>query len=418
MRNFLAIVLALFLGFIGSFFLSYVPRGLTAKEDAGIERVADMTFLELNDSKAVKAEGIRMEIMVPDLATLSIPKNKPGSTAPVKLSVRITNNTSTPLPFSIYGSLIPELVGSDGQALQRREPIDTQFETRKYDCSLVMSGKEIVVSLDARLSWRDNLLQLEVPTSPDYWQIPLRPDNSWSFNALQPGPYQLRFTYDSPSGEVLCLDPETGQERRVEGISTGRLATPFVNIRLVQPVEPDGNAVEVDGIRFETVVPERVLTVPKKRRSAETSVQIGIRITNNTPTPIRFSFYGTFIPDLVKPDGEVLRGGYNRNLVIEPKESDLLLAMPGDSVTFFPDITLSYSKRDQFLLVVSSGNGGFCPFGNLKPGTYNIRFSYQKLGSPMERTARGWEPIESRLLEKVWSGRVDTPFLEFRIVQP
>ncbi|WP_141699874.1 hypothetical protein [Nostoc sp. KVJ20] len=69
------------------------------------------------------------------------------------------------------------------------------------------------------------------------------------------------------------------------------------------------NVVEVDGIQFETLVPERMLCLPKKNLiqkllsnlefllpippgyfSPKYSVQIGIRITNNTLTPLRGCF--------------------------------------------------------------------------------------------------------------------------------
>jgi len=70
----------------------------------------------------------------------------------------------------------------------------------------------------------------------------------------------------------------------------------------------ENNFIEVDGIRFETVVPKRVLTLPKKNLIQKLSdlgkhllkpplhpspgypVEIGIRITNNSDRPLYFSF--------------------------------------------------------------------------------------------------------------------------------
>ncbi|MEG4576116.1 hypothetical protein QUA56_26120 [Microcoleus sp. N3A4] len=48
------------------------------------------------------------------------------------------------------------------------------------------------------------------------------------------------------------------------------------------------NAVEVDGIRFETIVPNRVLSVPVKKSNSDgyTSVELGMKITNGTPIPL------------------------------------------------------------------------------------------------------------------------------------
>lgn len=416
MRYFLRFLLALAISAL--LVVTYGSIQAVGNEHLKHERVANMTSQASNHSNQVKQDGLQLEITGPQIMALSIPENKPGATASLSFTISVTNNTQAPIPFRMYGTLIPEIFGSDGQALYRREPINRQVEMGEYDCVLVGVGDQIVISLDAQLYWKNNLLQLIVPTSPNYWQIPINLDNSWFFDALDPGSYQLRFTYDSPTGNILCLDPQTGQEKRIEVIETSQLATPLANFRLLQPVGFNKNAVEVDGIFFETFIPEPLLTVPNKKRNAENSVQIGMRITNNTPTPFYFSFYGTFTPDILMLDGQVVRGGYNRNWLKEIEESDFLLVTPGKSVTFFPDITLSWSKRDQFSLVVSSGNGGYCPFGELKPGTYQIRFSYQKLGYTLQKTTLARESIESRLIEKVWSGRVDTPFVKFRLAQP
>ncbi|MGB8691290.1 MAG: hypothetical protein WCD53_28755 [Microcoleus sp.] len=377
-----------------------------------------MTSQGSNNSNKVKQDGLLLEIREPQIIALAIPENKPNATAPVKLAVVVTNNTQTSIPFRISGALIPEIVGSDGQALHRKEPKNRQFGVGKYDCVLLGVGEQIGISLDARLSWQNNLLQLVVPNSPDYWQIPTNFDNSWSFDALGPGEYQLRFSYDSPVGNVFCLDPQTGQEKIIEVIETGKLTTPFANLRLIQPVGFNNNAVEVDGIHFETLMPEQLLTVLNKRRNAESSVQIGMRITNNTPTPFYFSFYGSFYPELIMPDGQVQRRGYNTDWMRGPEESDFLLVTPGKSLTFFPDISLFWTNHSQFSLGVSSGYGGSCSFDQLKPGIYHFRFQYYNTSDTIPKKNLAGESIESRPIEKVWTGRVDTPFVEFSIAQP
>lgn len=54
----------------------------------------------------------------------------------------------------------------------------------------------------------------------------------------------------------------------------------------------ESNAVEVTGICFETVVSERVLTIPDAKRGVYTSVELGIRIANNTQS--FFTFHPLF----------------------------------------------------------------------------------------------------------------------------
>jgi len=179
----------------------------------------------------------------------------------------------------------------------------------------------------------------------------------------------------------------------------------------------DSKAVEVDNIRFETLVPEPELIVPKKRRGTETPVQIGIRITNNTLTPLRFSFYASLTPEIIGADREALQVGYYSDWSTEPLESDFPLVLPGEYVTFFPYAKLLW-LRDQFRLLMGAGDGGFWFFGDLKLGTYQIRFRYQEDSEWGERTFDEEELIEQRLLERVWLGQVDTSFVEFYLIQP
>lgn len=401
-----------------------------------------MTSGESTDSNAVEVDGIRIEISNPFLIVLPIPENRNGANTSVRLGMSITNNTSTPFRLNPYGTFIPELVASDGQAQHRQvftdEPIASTkpnipvlpglrsflarflsnlvhplglFETREIDCWFVEPGWPQVVPLTVRLCWQDNLLQLEGSTIPDDCQHPRRPNNSWSFDALHPGIYQLRFIYHTDRGTRPDSDPDTREE-----MGSGQLATPFVNLRLVEPVELDRTAVEVDGIRFETLVPDRVLTIPEKKRGVETYVQLGICITNNTLTPHRFSFYASLRPEIVASDGQIIRGGCLSNILIGPLESDFQLAMPGKSAIFFPDATLFWSKHDQFTLRVPAGDGGFWFFHDLKPSTYQVRFTYSNKNT--EATIYRRESTDTKLIEGLWTGMVSTPFVEFCLVQP
>ena len=181
----------------------------------------------------------------------------------------------------------------------------------------------------------------------------------------------------------------------------------------------DSNAVEVDGIRFETLVSERVLTIPANQPGVETPVKLGIRITNNTPTPLRFNFFNALSPEIVAPHGQAVGRSHASDLLLEPKESDFPLVMPKQSVTFFQDAKLSWRKGgnqltlDELALRVPDGIGGFWIFAALKPGTYQVRFRYESY-----RTTVVIPKPEIRRLDGVWTGQVVTTFMEVSLVQP
>ena len=381
------------------------------------------------NSLQMKKNGLQLEIRWPENAAISIPENKPGVTAEFSFTVTLTNNTPAPIPLAIdYDALIPEIFGPDGQALHRREPINRQVGNGEYHGSLVGVRQQISTSMEGRLSWQNNLLQL-ILHRPTYDESPIDVDKSWSFDTLGPGEYQVRFTYETPTGTIVYTNPFTvfnikelleGKEvplERIEVTGTGQLVTPFAKFRLLQPVGLNNSAVEVDGIRFETVIPEPLLTLPNKSESSYQLVQIGIRITNNTLTPFHFLFCASFSPELVRPEGQVKWSGYANDWMRAIEESDFLLVTPGKSVTFFPGISLFWTNHSQFSLIVSSGNGGAGSFDQLKAGIYHFRFQYYNTSDTIPKKNLAGESIESRPIEKVWTGRVNTPFVEFRLIE-
>ena len=221
MWKFLAFVLALGLGFLGAIGLSHVPRGLTASFNGEMGRAGNLTSVAPTNSKAVEAGGIRFEILVPDLVWL-IPENRPNAETSVQIGIRITNNTSTPLRFTRYNTLYPEIVRPDGQVLQSGKNGESPFKVRASDCPLVQSGESVTFFVNGSLSWKDNQLQLNVFDGFGY---------SWQFHPLAPGMNQVRFRYQSDSAAISIHDPK---RMLLEGIWTGQVITPLVEIPLVR----------------------------------------------------------------------------------------------------------------------------------------------------------------------------------------
>ncbi|QLE59186.1 hypothetical protein [Nostoc sp. TCL26-01] len=187
----------------------------------------------------------------------------------------------------------------------------------------------------------------------------------------------------------------------------------------------ESNTVEVDNVKFETVVSERVLTIPEAKHGVYTPVQLGICITNNTQTPFYFSssFYSLF-PELIAPDGQVMQTGISCERLNKPLESDYVLVVPGESVTFSRDAFLCWiqnrkKKRERNLTLnipsLYQDIYAFCP---LYPGTYKLRFQYREFRESIEELSLWIEPtILQTILQNLWTGKVLTPLVVLQLVQ-
>jgi hypothetical protein len=221
----------------------------------------------------------------------------------------------------------------------------------------------------------------------------------WTINDIKPGTYQLRFIYRT--------NIETSA-----GVEIVRLYTQFINLRLIETIATNKNSVEVDGIRFETLVPQQLLTIPQKQPDAITSVQFGLRVTNGSLIPYRFNFHG-LKPEIQNMNGLSLYRVYNTNATFGLDESHFLLAMPGETLTYFVDGQLRWSvDSHQIVMQGRDSIGGYWSFQTLNPGKYRLRFTYTGSSqSSLTRVLRGV------VIEDLWTGIVPTPFIEFRLAE-
>ncbi|MEH2006240.1 hypothetical protein [Nostoc sp.] len=181
------------------------------------------------------------------------------------------------------------------------------------------------------------------------------------------------------------------------------------------------NAIEVDNVTFETVVLERVLTIPEAKCGVYTPVQLGIRITNNTQSFFYFSSYVySMFPEMIPPDSQVMVTGLHSERLNKPLESDYVLVVPRETVTFSRDAFLFWiqnrkKKRDrQLTLNIPFPSEDIYAFRPLYPGTYQFRFKYREYREGMEEYYH-W--IEPTILQNLWTGEVLTPFVEIRLVE-
>ncbi|WP_375515207.1 hypothetical protein [uncultured Nostoc sp.] len=208
-----------------------------------------MTSFESNDSNSIESQGISLQIWRTEFLVLPIPKRELNANTPVKLDITISNKMLTHFRFNRSGSLIPQIVGSNGQVLQMQEPKNWR-KINKYDDYLVQPGESTFTLLYAKLSWKNKKLQFQIA------DLPTETGNYWTVNDIQLGTYQLRFIYRTNIKSAV-------------GIETVRLNTQYITLRLIEPVATNNNSVEVDSIRFETLVPKQVFTIPKKQPDAK-----------------------------------------------------------------------------------------------------------------------------------------------------
>ncbi|MEH1819830.1 MAG: hypothetical protein V7L31_12250 [Nostoc sp.] len=184
-------------------------------------------------------------------------------------------------------------------------------------------------------------------------------------------------------------------------------------------------AIEVDNVRFETVVSASAVTIPEARRGVFTSIQLGIRITNNTQKPFYFSsnVYSIF-PEMIAPDGQVMVTGLHSERINPPIESDYMLVAPGKSVTFVCDAFLFWiqnrkKKRDRKLTFnIPFPFDDIYVFRPVYPGLYQFHFKYRNSREGMEEYNNWIEPIILQtILQNIWTGEILTPFVDIQLVE-
>jgi hypothetical protein len=176
--------------------------------------------------------------------------------------------------------------------------------------------------------------------------------------------------------------------------------------------EPNNNnAVEVNDILFETLMPVRTIQVP--RPEEETSVQIGVRITNQSLTPYRFDL-PSFIPQFFDRDGHEIRSGINSNARRVTEEEDIPLINPSEQITFWKTISLYWRAKNCFGFKGKFGYGGVWSTAEFNTGTYQFQFRY---GSSLSQTRILFNFGRAEVSD-FWVGTVSTPLTTFHLVQP
>jgi uncharacterized protein (TIGR03067 family) len=210
------------------------------------------------------------------------------------------------------------------------------------------------------------------------------------YDLSRPGRYTVQYVYEEKQG---------GWE--------GRLPSNEAAFEIVAVKEDRQNVIEKDGVRFEILVPDRDWPIPENRDGARAPIKLGLRITNKTDKPLRFTRFDTLFPEMTGPNGKPLSRSGGRNETLPMKESDCPLVKPGERVTFDIDAHLFW-QGGKLRFGGSDGFGGVWGFADeLKPGRYRLRIWYVNTATEHE-VGRA----ERTVLKGIWTGEVKTPFVE------
>src|SRR5262249_23241416 len=242
-----------------------------------------------------KAKGIEV--------TLGSTKKEIQTGQPVDLIVTITNHTKE--EFSYLQYKLQDLhdftmTGPDGKEVERKpNPVEISF-----------AGTPVKVLADEKVTVKEGLQGINLPKAGTNRYL-----RHGYYPMDVPGTYRLRIRVGDVTSNELQVKV-VGKEGAAEG------------------------ATEKDGVRFEILLPDRVWAIPENKAGRRISIKLGLRITNQTDRPQRFTRFDTLFPDMLGPDGKALSRRNARRETLPIREADCPLVKPADSATFDIDADL------------------------------------------------------------------------------
>ena len=261
-------------------------------------------------SNSAQKPGIQMQFLdppSPDRFILTIPDRRfdPQAFTQYQLPLALTNHTPHPI-CPEFAALMPELIGPDGQPRQPQRNPNYRPPKRFFGGRLTLPGERREFQGSAVLYWENKRLLLKASTQ---WLA-----GAWYFDDIEPGNYQLRFTYHSsgkatvctvpkvplaarqkicgPSSRFLCRAPKKFfgfAPRRIERTGKGTASTPFLPLQIVEPrnrATPEPRL----PMAFHSPLPPNPLILPLPPNGAtdqETfSSRLTMELTNTTKQPI------------------------------------------------------------------------------------------------------------------------------------
>ena len=366
----------------------------------------------------VEGSGISMEIQQPENIAVTIPQ-KQSDVASIELAIKIKSFINTTFLFRDDAYLI-EIIRDD-EVFESEIEINRTIQNNIANWRLLKSGFKGEINLDfaAEVYWEDNLLDLKFSTLVLSYEKYIV-SASCNFKGLKPGTYQLRFIYHNQN--LNCNPPSyiyedyriINSQEPLE-IFRDKLATKFIHINLLQPIEFKSDSIEVNDIIFRNLIPYTEISLKRIWSSFAKFHLGGIQIFNKTDKAYYFSVYYTIEPQIISGDGEIIASKYLGNdWSGQERMSDVYLSKPGKNTFLFPDTCLCKAGNQFFDLVFYANYGGGWCYQSLELNkTYRISFTYTNNNYSNKRLGIGTEDKNENLF---WTGKLTTPFVEFKLV--
>lgn len=205
---------------------------------------------------------------------------------------------------------------------------------------------------------------------------------------------------------VAHVSPEVFASKNMSAVKT----TELMSVQLTD----NNNAVEVDGVIFETVVPNQVVSIPENMPDIKTPWRFGIRITNKTSLPIRFNKYH-LTPEFIGFNDKGLFRDVSESSFILLAERDFPIVLPGKSFIVFWEGEFYWNEnRLLFRAYYEQRRDRSLSFGTFTPGTYHVRLTYENANT--ESSYFDLKNRQRRQLKGIVKGLFSTPWVEIKLV--
>lgn len=172
---------------------------------------------------AVEIDGICFRTLVQQI--VNVPKKAHKVRESIKLAgIRISNNSCNHLYFSLYATLFPEIIDTNGHPLEQSYASDWVREPDTSDFILANPGRHITFFPGGSIGWDHNeklVLYLEDCVGGTYF--------FW-FPSL--GSFRIRFKYINDRNAANVHDRKNSETKQIKNIWTGTIVTPFVEFNL------------------------------------------------------------------------------------------------------------------------------------------------------------------------------------------